>query len=51
MGVEAPVSLIAQSDWPGYDDDWLGWRGVLVRIEDAFYDALVDFAYALGELS
>lgn len=32
------------------DDDWLGWTGVQVRIEDAYYGALVDFAFALGEL-
>lgn len=33
------------------DDDWLGWGGLQVRIEDAYYDALIDFAIALGELA
>jgi hypothetical protein len=33
------------------EDEWLGWAGVQVRIEDAYYAALVDFAFALGELA
>lgn len=33
------------------ESDWLGWGGVQARIEDAYYNALVDFGFAIGELT
>ena len=34
-----------------YDDGWEGWQGLVQRIEDRYWEAEIDFALALGEIT